>query len=113
MSTTATVVQVVQVGLTLVMPTLVFGVIEGPELGWADPVTLGSLAASEVLLIAFIRYELRYPGWKPGCDVQSEQEDTYRVSPATAAPCARTTAASQRGVSPSGGRSSLSGAESF
>ena len=31
----------------------------------------------------FIRYELRYPGWKPGCDVQSEQEDTYRVEPGT------------------------------
>ena len=31
----------------------------------------------------FIRYELRYPGWKPGCDVQSEQEDTYRVEAAT------------------------------
>ena len=31
----------------------------------------------------FIHYELRYPGWKPGCDVQSEQEDTYRVEPGT------------------------------
>ncbi|HWN55198.1 MAG TPA: hypothetical protein VNP91_08800 [Methylomirabilota bacterium] len=31
----------------------------------------------------FIHYELRYPGWKPGCDAQSEQEDTYRVEPAT------------------------------
>ena len=31
----------------------------------------------------FIRYELRYPGWKPGCDVQSEREDTYRVEAAT------------------------------
>jgi len=30
-----------------------------------------------------IRYELRYPGWKPGCDVQSEQEDTYRLEPGT------------------------------
>src|SRR6266446_4989884 len=31
----------------------------------------------------FIRYELRYAGWKPGCDVQSEREDTYRVEAAT------------------------------
>ncbi len=31
----------------------------------------------------FIRYELRYPGWKPGCDVQSEQEDLYRVDAAS------------------------------
>lgn len=28
------------------------------------------------------RYELRYPGWKPGCDRQTEQEDLYRYIPA-------------------------------
>jgi len=28
-----------------------------------------------------IRYEVRYPGWAPGCDGQTEQEDVYRVSP--------------------------------
>ena len=27
-----------------------------------------------------IRYELRYPGWKPGCDGQTEQEDTYHIA---------------------------------
>lgn len=26
-----------------------------------------------------IRYELHYPGWTPGCDGQTEQEDHYRV----------------------------------
>jgi hypothetical protein len=26
-----------------------------------------------------VRYELHYPGWTPGCDGQSEQEDVYRV----------------------------------
>jgi hypothetical protein len=26
-----------------------------------------------------IRYELRYPGWAPGCEGQTEQEDVYRV----------------------------------
>jgi hypothetical protein len=25
-----------------------------------------------------VRYELRYPGWKPGCDGQAEQEETFR-----------------------------------
>jgi len=29
-----------------------------------------------------VRYELRYPGWTPGCDGQTEQEDTYRLVPA-------------------------------
>jgi len=28
-----------------------------------------------------IRYEVRYPGWAPGCDGQTEQEDVYRVAP--------------------------------
>jgi hypothetical protein len=28
-----------------------------------------------------IRYELRYPGWAPGCDGQTEQEDVYRLAP--------------------------------
>jgi hypothetical protein len=27
-----------------------------------------------------VRYELRYPGWVPGCDGQSEQEDLFRYS---------------------------------
>jgi hypothetical protein len=26
-----------------------------------------------------IRYELRYPGWTPGCDGQTEREDVYRL----------------------------------
>jgi hypothetical protein len=30
-----------------------------------------------------VRYELRYPGWVPGCDGQTEQEDAYRFTPAT------------------------------
>ena len=28
-----------------------------------------------------IRYELRYPGWAPGCAGQTEQEDVYRITP--------------------------------
>ena len=30
-----------------------------------------------------IRYEARYPGWKPGCEGQTEQEDHYRYVPAS------------------------------
>lgn len=37
-----------------------------------------------------IRYEVRYPGWAPGCDGQTEQEDVYRVvAPAGIARVAR------------------------
>jgi hypothetical protein len=28
-----------------------------------------------------IRYELHYPGWTPGCEPQTEQEDILKVSP--------------------------------
>ncbi len=28
-----------------------------------------------------VRYQLRYPGWVPGCDLQAEQEDVYRLTP--------------------------------
>jgi hypothetical protein len=31
-----------------------------------------------------LRYELHYPGWTPGCDGQTEQEDVYRLVPAQA-----------------------------
>ncbi len=30
-----------------------------------------------------LEYELHYPGWTPGCDGQTEQEDVYRLSPAS------------------------------
>jgi len=29
-----------------------------------------------------LRYELQYPGWVPGCEGQTEQEDLYRYAPA-------------------------------
>jgi len=38
---------------------LVAGVIEGPERGWTDAVTVGALAAGAVGLAAFVRWELR------------------------------------------------------
>jgi hypothetical protein len=31
-----------------------------------------------------IRYEVRYPGWAPGCAGQTEQEDVYRLAPVAA-----------------------------
>jgi EmrB/QacA subfamily drug resistance transporter len=39
---------------------LVFAVIEAPEAGWASALTLGALAAAVVLLVAFVRWELRH-----------------------------------------------------
>jgi hypothetical protein len=31
-----------------------------------------------------VQYEMRYPGWTPGCDGQTEQEDVYRLAPGAA-----------------------------
>jgi predicted MFS family arabinose efflux permease len=37
----------------------VFAVIEGPELGWAEPVTVGGFIVAAIALYAFVRYERR------------------------------------------------------
>ena len=52
------------------------------DLAWStDNLVEGGLLVSQFSLgtqeIAF-RYEVRYPGWKPGCAGQTEQEDFYR-----------------------------------
>lgn len=39
--------------------SLVFGVIEGPERGWTDPLTLGAFALAVLTLVGFVVYELR------------------------------------------------------
>jgi EmrB/QacA subfamily drug resistance transporter len=38
---------------------LVYGIIEGPERGWTDPVTVAAFAVALVLLAAFVAWELR------------------------------------------------------
>ena len=40
---------------------LVFGIIEGPERGWDDPLAWGALLAGLVALVAFVLWELRQP----------------------------------------------------
>jgi EmrB/QacA subfamily drug resistance transporter len=39
----------------------VFGIIEGPENGWDDPVTIAAIATGIVAAIAFVAWELRTP----------------------------------------------------
>ncbi len=43
----------------LALSTLVFAIIEGPERGWGDALTLGAFAAAIVLGAAFVVWELR------------------------------------------------------
>lgn len=40
---------------------LVFGIIEGPEAGWTDPLTLTALGVAAAALIGFVFWELRRP----------------------------------------------------
>ena len=41
------------------LSTLVYAIIEAPNLGWGDPVVLGGLAAAAALLVTFVLYEKR------------------------------------------------------
>jgi EmrB/QacA subfamily drug resistance transporter len=41
------------------LSSLVYAIIEGPERGWTDPVTLAAFAAAAVMLGAFVIWELR------------------------------------------------------
>lgn len=47
---------------------LVFGVIEGPQRGWTDPVTLGALLVGVVAAGGFVRHQLR--ATEPSLDVR-------------------------------------------
>jgi DHA2 family methylenomycin A resistance protein-like MFS transporter len=47
--------------ITAALAALVFGLIEGPERGWASPAVLAAFALSLLLLAAFARTERRHP----------------------------------------------------
>ncbi len=58
---------------------------DGVERLWSSPAlfpdglqALGFAVRSDGIAI---RYEARYPGWKPGCERQTEQVDLYRPDP--------------------------------
>lgn len=46
-------------GSVLALSTLVYGIIEAPERGWTDALTLTSLLGAAVLIAAFVLWELR------------------------------------------------------
>ncbi len=47
--------------LVVLVFALLFGIIEGRELGWTSVPVLGAFAAAVLLALAFTRYELRHP----------------------------------------------------
>lgn len=46
---------------SLALSSLVFGIIEGPDRGWGDPLTVASFAVAAILGLAFVAWELRRP----------------------------------------------------
>lgn len=49
------------VTFTFALLLMITGLVEGPALGWASPVTLAAFAGSAVLITAFVRIERRRP----------------------------------------------------
>lgn len=46
-----------QISIALALLALLFGVIEGPTLGWGSPVVIGSFVLAALLLVAFVQIE--------------------------------------------------------
>ena len=63
---------------------LTYGVIEGPNRGWTDPVILGCLAGSLVLLAAFLIWERRLTGVIPVFDYEVWAQPAFRWGSITA-----------------------------
>jgi DHA2 family multidrug resistance protein-like MFS transporter len=63
------------------MGTFLFGVIEGPDVGWSDPATVATLVLGAVLLAAFVLWELHTD--HPMVDVRVLR--VHRVAPSAVA----------------------------
>jgi EmrB/QacA subfamily drug resistance transporter len=62
------------------LTALVWGLIEAPARGWADPTILGAFAVSVVVLAAFVAWELRAP--QPMLDVKLFRNPRFSASSA-------------------------------
>ena len=62
-----------------------YGVIEGPERGWTDPLVLGGLVAAGVLAAAFVWWQRRDRGCEPVVDPVLWREPAFRYGAVTAA----------------------------
>jgi len=62
-----------------------FGIIEGPERGWTDPLVVGALVAAVVLLAVFLRWQRRDRGLEPVVDPVLWRKPAFRWGALTAA----------------------------
>lgn len=70
-----------RIGLVLLLiglTCLIFGLMEGPDFGWAQPAIIGSLAAGAIGVAVFIYYESRQT--KPLIDVRLFQVKAFHAS---------------------------------
>ncbi|MGY4719599.1 MFS transporter [Naumannella huperziae] len=65
----------------LALGLLVFGLIQGPELGWGSWVIVGSFVGGAALMVAFVRAQLRTPA--PLLDVQLFRSSSLSVASLT------------------------------
>jgi len=60
---------------------------DGVRVVWSTADTIGETLMARSWTVRggeiAVRYEVRYPGWTPGCEGQTEQEDVYRFSTAS------------------------------
>src|SRR5205823_437015 len=63
------------------LSTLLYGIIQGPERGWADPVTGITLVAGVVLLVAFVLWELHTE--RPMLDVRLFRVRAFSIGSGT------------------------------
>ncbi|HEX7745645.1 MAG TPA: DHA2 family efflux MFS transporter permease subunit [Micromonosporaceae bacterium] len=61
---------------TLGLVAFVYGLVEAPGRGWGHPIVLSALAAAGVLLVAFVRWELRTP--EPMIDLRLFRRSPFR-----------------------------------
>jgi DHA2 family methylenomycin A resistance protein-like MFS transporter len=64
--------------LTSAVALLVFGAIEGPELGWASVDVIGAFTVALVLIVAFVRRERRHPA--PLVDLSLLRQRTFMAA---------------------------------
>ncbi|HWI33036.1 MAG TPA: MFS transporter [Lapillicoccus sp.] len=67
------------------MLAVTYGVIEGPERGWADPLVVGALVGGVVLVAAFVWWQRRDRGLEPVVDPVLWREPAFRWGALTAA----------------------------
>ncbi len=69
------------IAVALVSGALLYAIIEGPDIGWTDPETMGLFAAAVLLLVGFVIWELRVP--EPMLPMEQFRDPRFSVGTGT------------------------------